>query len=374
MSPRSNPKRRQRDAAVPKFFVTALSLLFATVAPAAGKPEAASPALVPRTSFDGPALHFDFPSMQIGIAEYEEGPTGVTVFYFPKRVMAAVDVGGGSPGVIDVEPLRLGYDTPTVDAITFAGSSSYGLEAVDGVRAELLSSGKRDAGRWNIASVPGAIIYDFTVRQNIVYADKDLGRAALRAAVTNRFFLGPRGAGRSATVGKYFGPSYLEHAGQGGAFRQIGPTKIAVFTVVNAVGVIVDRSGRVVRGNRDPASGTRTLISDDLLAGRAAVKRARDAKAVAPVTTPPQSANTTVTIVVTNQKLKFWELQRLAVQAHTSMARSIQPFQTRRDGDALFAVTTSEVDNPDLDPADLATAAGELLWDAVLTSFVTADP
>lgn len=354
---------------MPKYLLIALSLFCATLAHAADKPKAASPALVPRTVFEGPTLEFDFPAMQIGIAEYEEGPTGVTVFYFPNRVMAAVDVAGGSPGLSGTEPLRLGYDTPTVDAITFAGGSAYGLEAADGVRAELLSSGKRDAGRWNIASVPGAIIYDFTVRQNTVYADKELGRAALKAAVPNRFFLGPRGAGRSASVGKYFGPLYLEHAGQGGAFRQFGPTKIAVFTVVNAVGNIVDRSGRVVRGNRDPISGARTLISDDLLAGRAAELRARASSTAAPVAAPPQSANTTITIVVTNQKLKFWELQRVAVQAHTSMARAIQPFQTRRDGDALFAVTTGEVDNPDFDAADLATAAGELLWDAVLKSY-----
>lgn len=332
--------------------------------------EAASSSPVPRTEFkEESVLEFDFPSMQIGIAEYDEGPTGVTVFYFPSRVVAAVDVRGGSPGTVDTEPLRLGYDTPTVDAIAVAGSSVYGLEAIEGVRAELLLSGKRDVSRWNIAHVPGAIIYDYTVRQNLIYADKELGRAALRAAKPNRFHMGPRGAGRLATVGKYFGPSYLEYAGQGGAFRQVGPTKIAVFTVVNALGVIVDRSGRVVRGNRDPVSGQRSLISDDLLHARAAEKRSRDAKVGPPAVPAKQSSNTTITLVVTNQKLRFWELQRLAVQAHTSMARAIQPFQTRRDGDVLFAVTTAEVDNPELDAMDLATLAGELLWDAVLKSF-----
>ena len=227
------------------------------------------------------------------------------------------------------------------------------MEAIDGVRSELLSSGKRDAGRWNIAYVPGAIIYDFTGRQNLVYADKDLGRAALKAATPNRFHLGPRGAGRSATVGKYFGPSYLEYAGQGGAFKQIGPTKIAVFTVVNALGVIVDRSGRVVRGNRDPISGKRALFSTDLLEGHAAEKRARDSKAGTPAATPTQSGNTTITIVVTNQKLKFWELQRLAVQSHTSMFYSQLRPQKLKIPSWL----------------DLATVAGELLWDAVLKSF-----
>ena len=38
-----------------------------------------------------------------------------------------------------------------------------------------------------------------------------------------------------------------ETSGQGGAFRQVGQTKIAVFTVVNAAGLVVDRSGQIVR-------------------------------------------------------------------------------------------------------------------------------
>ena len=29
------------------------------------------------------ALEFDFPGLEIGIAEYEEGPTGCTVFHLP---------------------------------------------------------------------------------------------------------------------------------------------------------------------------------------------------------------------------------------------------------------------------------------------------
>lgn len=42
------------------------------------------PAPVPRTDPAGRALTFDFPGMRVGVAEYEEGPTGTTVFYFPK--------------------------------------------------------------------------------------------------------------------------------------------------------------------------------------------------------------------------------------------------------------------------------------------------
>ncbi len=35
--------------------------------------------LTPNTEIAGPMLEFDFPGSQIGIAEYEEGPTGYTV-------------------------------------------------------------------------------------------------------------------------------------------------------------------------------------------------------------------------------------------------------------------------------------------------------
>ena len=80
------------------------------------------------------------------------------------------------------------------------------------------------------------------------------------------------------------------------------------------------------------------------------------------------TGNTTLTLVATNQQLDFWALQRLAIQVHTSMARAIQPFHTQRDGDVLFAVTTGEVENPDLAPVDLGVIASELAWDAVLSS------
>jgi hypothetical protein len=58
----------------------------------------------------------------------------------------------------------------------FAGGSAYGLEATEGVRGELLATGRRDASRFNIANVLGAIIYDFPYRTNSVYAVKELAR------------------------------------------------------------------------------------------------------------------------------------------------------------------------------------------------------
>jgi L-aminopeptidase/D-esterase-like protein len=50
------------------------------------------------------------------------------------------------------------------------------------------------------------------------------------------------------------------------------------------------------------------------------------------------------------------------------MARAIQPFHALVDGDVLYAVTTDEVENPELTGTSLGVVASELAWDAVLAS------
>ncbi|MFB3815037.1 MAG: P1 family peptidase [Terriglobales bacterium] len=314
----------------------------------------------PRTSFSGSALEFDFPALRIGVAEYDEGPTGATVFYFPKGAVAALDARGGSVASFNTERLRLGYDRPSVQAICFAGGASFGLEASSGVLAELLAMRNYDTRWTSIPTVCGAVVYDFRNRANAVCPDKELGRAALRCAATGRFPLGAHGAGRFVHAGKIFGPDFMEQSGQGGAFHQIGDVKLAVFTIVNAVGALVGRDGQVVCGNRDPETGERSSIGTDLRDGSAHRKRQR-------LKIPAETAgNTTLTLVVTNQALRHRELQRLAMQTHTSMARAIHPFHTEQDGDLLFAVSTGEIATPQLDADELALWAAELAWDAVL--------
>jgi L-aminopeptidase/D-esterase-like protein len=301
--------------------------------------------LVPRTDFDGPELRFEFPGLRIGVAEYDEGPTGCTVFHLPPGGAAcAVDVRGGSPG-------RLG-DYEWVHAICLAGGSLYGLEATCGVAAELMAMRGYSVGWTDIELVGGAIIYDFGRRKNSIYPDAALGRAALRAAREGVFPLGGRGAGRSATVGKTFAYEEGEPSGQGGAFRAVGPTKVAVFTVVNAVGAVFDRDGDVVRGHLDRETGARK----PLVAGL---------EELLPKTVP---GNTTLTVVLTNQQLDRRELRQLGIQVHSSMARAIQPFHALVDGDVLFTVTTGKVENPNLTSLSLGVVASELAWDAVLSS------
>jgi 6-aminohexanoate-oligomer endohydrolase len=306
--------------------------------------------LVPRTSFDGGReLRFDLPGLEVGVAEYPEGPTGCTVFHFPRGASCASDVRGGAPGVLG------GYEW--VRAICFAGGSLYGLEAATGVAAELLARGGYEVGWTTIAPVSAAIVFDFR-RGNSIYPDKELGRAALRAAREGVFPAGARGAGRSCTVGKTFALERGESAGQGGAFRELGPTRIAVFTVVNAFGAIVGRDGSVVRGHLAEDGDARVPLVPEL-------ERRLGAGEVP--WAPP--GNTTLTLVATNQRLARRELQQLGRQVHASMARAIQPFHSFVDGDVAYAATTNEVDNPQLDSMRLGVLASELAWDAVLSCF-----
>ena len=314
--------------------------------------------LTPRTTFDGPKLVFDFPSLRIGVAEYAEGPTGCTVFHFPQLAQAAVDVRGGSHGTLLTE------ERDRVGAICLAGGSLLGIEAATGVTAELFAQRGYSTGWGDIPLVSAGIIFDYGPRANSVYPDKALGRAALRAAESGVFPLGACGAGASATVGKGLGFEMRESGGQGGSFRQVGPTKVAVFTVVNAVGAIVDRQGHVVRGHLDDETGQRYHFRDGL------AKKLAEAKPLE----PPREGNTTLTVVVTNQKLSMerglaWSLRQLARTVHSSMSQGIQPFHTLYDGDVLWAITTSEVENPDLNDVALGVIASEVAWDAILSCF-----
>ncbi len=306
--------------------------------------------LEPQTTFGGPALTFELPGLAIGVAEYAEGPTGCTVFKFGHSAVGAVDIRGGAHATLYTEALHNGEGK--LDAVCLAGGSFYGLEAATGVAAELLAQRAYSPHWGNIALVSGAIIYDYGPRDNAIYPDAALGRAALKAAQPGVFPLGPRGAGRSATVGKWLQKPYRsEHAGQGGAFREIEGVKVAVFTVVNAVGAIVDREGRVVRGSLNLDTGERPRVADAGL--------------------PPPPGNTTLTVVVTNQILGGWSLRQLARHVHTSMARAIEPLHTISDGDVLYAVTTNAIPQDEgLNEYVLGVLASETAWDAVLASFL----
>lgn len=308
------------------------------------------------------SLAYDWPILKVGTGEYAAGPTGVTVIHFDKKVSVAVDVRGGGPGTVNAPYMDLGYDMPELDSIVFAGGSWYGLEATTAVATALKDDGLRDGDAFSvvpsIAMSVGSIIFDFGGRRlNEIYPDKRLAQAAFRAAKTGSFPLGARGAGSFAKTGGLFGCN--AHSGQGAAYRQIGDVKIAVFTVVNALGVVTDRQGNVVSCFKD-SGWPKQLKASELMA--------KQAFGTWPKSEKFAKKNTTISLVVTNQKLDPAELKRLAVQVHTSMARGLQPFASIYDGDVMYAVSTQELEQAQMTTVNLGLAAGELMWDAILSS------
>ncbi|MEQ3746150.1 MAG: P1 family peptidase [Henriciella sp.] len=311
-------------------------------------------------------LTFDWPTISVGTAQYEAGPTGVTVIRFAEKSLVAMDVRGGGPGTINAPYVELGYDMKELDTITLTGGSWYGLEAVTGVASALKDDGVRDGDAFaypsTFAMSLGSVVFDFGNRRlNEIYPDKRLGQAAYRSAKPGRFAQGAHGGGRSTVTGSLFGCH--AKSGQGAAFREYGEVKIAAFTVVNALGVIVDRDGRVVACQAKD-EWPDDLTATDLMSNLPAIRDddwGDDQSA-------PESRNTTISVVVTNQPLSPQELKRLAVQVQSSIPRAIQPYSTAFDGDVLYAVTTAELTEQKITPIDLGVLAGEVMWDAILNS------
>ena len=155
---------------------------------------------LPLTGFSTPCFEFDFPRLRIGMAEYDEGPTGCTVFLFDQGAVTAVDIRGGMPGVVESE-YRFHH------AICFAGGSLHGLEAVSGVRS-VLTAKETPCNPPPLPLVAGAIIFDWFKRKvsstrtrrsarplrtrrprvvsTMAVAARDAGRAWGRAVLTGR--------------------------------------------------------------------------------------------------------------------------------------------------------------------------------------------
>lgn len=298
-------------------------------------------------------MTFDLPGVRIGTAEYREGPTGASVFHFPGGAVCEVDARGGGPGLFG------GY--PRIDALFLSGGSLYGLEVGSGIASELLGQ-RRKTNVGNIAFVSGAIIYDFLRRETLVYPDKRLGAAALRAAKPGRFPVGARGAGCSASVGQLggtgrFGP---DRGGQGCAVGKLGDATVGVFTVVNPLGAIFAADGTLLRGYVDHQTGARRSLDYIIQHHPEEVGLIQDTK----------GTHTTITAVIIDKQVPAVELRQFGRQIHAAMAQVIRPFHTPLDGDVLFSVSVGE--EPLRYPAAVAAEfasnlAHQAIYSAVLT-------
>jgi 6-aminohexanoate-oligomer endohydrolase len=303
------------------------------------------------------ALNYNFDDFLVGTAENPKGPTGATVFVFPRGALAAIDVRGGAAAVREQSSIEEGNSWGLIDAVVLAGGSTYGLDAASGVMREILKQRGNKVDFDSIPSVPAAIVYDFSGRSNALFPDADLGAEAFRNAIKNSVKIGPYGGGANVTVGKFFGREYGEKSGQGAAFYESEGVKIFALSVVNAVGNVMNDDGTVLAGSKDPKTGARLSIPQTLLK--------KPGASFGDVTL----GNTTISILITNAKLDRGDLKRLAIMVHTGMARAIEPFHTASDGDTLFVVSTyakgSTAPDKEVSVTRIGTLAGAVMQDAV---------
>lgn len=249
----------------------------------------------------------------------ENKDTGCTLIYFPEGGIGCVDVRGGSAATREDHSISSMNVSGWVDAIVFAGGSTYGLESASGVMQKIFEKRKFSTLFNDIPSVPAACVYDFRNRSTACYPDIEMGRKAFDFLQADYVEVGEVGAGTNVYVGKILKDCVPEKSGLGAHYMEFNGCSILAITTVNAFGNVIDFSGQIIKGSLDQ-QGQRKSISH------------------AQSNTNPQSGNTTISCLVTNAKMTRTELNRLAIMVHTSMARVIEPFHTPFDGDVLYAV------------------------------------
>ncbi|MFT7595041.1 MAG: L-aminopeptidase/D-esterase-like protein [Paracoccaceae bacterium] len=321
----------------------------------------------------------DVPGLKVGNAQDDTLKSGATVLTADTAFTASVQVMGGAPGTRETDLLAPDKSVATIDALTLAGGSAFGLDACSGVVDRLRAQGRgfriADAV---IPLVPGAILFDLLNGGDKDWQDnpyRALGRAAFDAA-SDDFQIGSIGAGTGALTAMVKG-------GLGSAsFVLDSGVTVGALVAANPMGSVTTPGDRhfwaapfEVDGEfgglgPDPASGLgRDLDSRKM--------RAMQASAQASGGTAAQDrANTTIAIVATDAALTKAQCQRVATAAHDGIGRAIVPAHSPGDGDLVFALTTGarSMENPDRDLAIIGHAASLCLSRAIARAIYHARP
>jgi L-aminopeptidase/D-esterase-like protein len=268
----------------------------------------------------------DVPGIAVGHATDSRGVTGCTVILCEIGAVGGVDVRGAAPGTRETDLLRPECTVEHVNAVLLSGGSAFGLDAATGVMRFLEERGLGFAVRTGVVPiVPGAVIFDLGIGDARARPDAAMGLAACENASKDAPREGSVGAGTGATLGKTRGPHLAMKGGVGTASMRVGDVTIGAIVVVNAVGDVVDASGRTVAGARPaahapPGDQDQTLRADDDHIGA--------------------GSSTTIGVVATDLPLDKAGATRLAQAAHDGLARAIRPAHTAFDGDTFFALST----------------------------------
>ncbi len=238
-----------------------------------------------------------------------------------------------------------------------SGGSAFGLSAATGVQGWLAERGLGfDVGGVRVPIVPQAVLFDLLNGGNKTWGAsppyESLARRACNEA-SDVFGLGSAGAGFGATTVTLRG-------GLGSASDAL------------AQGLCCRRARRGQRGrqcdDRQYARTSGRLHSSGTAnsEGSACRQKCRTMRSRLRFKGGPSEA-TTIAVVATNARLTRPQAYRVAVMAHTGLARALYPIHTPLDGDTIFAVSTGEVElsDPIIDITQIGSVAANVLARAV---------
>ncbi|MDA1096617.1 MAG: P1 family peptidase, partial [Chloroflexi bacterium] len=282
------------------------------------------------------------PGIRVGHWTDVDAATGCTVVLMPREgAIGGVEVRGAAPGTRETDLMRPGTLVQRVHAILLGGGSAFGLAAADGVMRFLEEAGIGFPTRAGVVPiVPAAILFDLPLGRADVRPRSEDGYAACVAASDTPVQQGSVGAGTGATVAKVLGMPRAIKGGLGSATKPIsGGFTVGALMAVNAFGDVIDpETAQVIAGPRRDDGGFED--SREILWREGGP--ANQTTKTGPQGEPPGPAtNTTIGIVATDVPLTVEQANRVAIMAHSGIARAIRPSYGMGDGDTLFVVSTA---------------------------------
>lgn len=306
----------------------------------------------------------DVPGLAVGNADDAALRSGVTVILPHGPAGAAADIRGGGPGTRETAALSLHGLAGRLHALVLSGGSAFGLDAATGVQSYLREHGVGfPVGPARVPIVPQAILFDL-----LNGGDKDWG---LHSPYRDLAYAAVRGAGESFSLGTagagYGARTFRLKGGLGSASAVTGEGfTLGALAAVNAAGsVTIGDSphfwaapfeiGAEFGGRGLPAFTPPEALTPRLKGW------------AAPGAAPNATQSTTLAVIATDVALTQIQCKRLAIMAHTGLARAIYPVYTPLDGDIVFALSCGEkpLDDPVWSLARLGAHAANTLARAV---------
>lgn len=299
--------------------------------------------------------------IRVGHTTSEAGMTGCTVILCPPNTIGGVDQRGGAPGTRETDLLRPMHLVQQVHAIALSGGSAYGLSVADGVMRYCEEQGVGyPVPPFVVPIVPTAILMDLYMGDPTIRPNADMGYQACLSASSEPVVSGNIGAGMGCRIGGLFGNPSATKGGLGSSLIRIDDElMVGALVAVNAVGDVVDETGNIIAGIRNPDGSFMGMLN--AMRGMARM-------------TPPDSSNTVIGTIVTNAKLTKEGVNKIAQMAQDGLAQAIRPAHTMFDGDTIFSLATGEIEaNVSVVGAFAAEAMAQAIRNAVKSAKMLGD-